>query len=118
MTASAFSLTLAIPASGFRVTEGEYVIGGVHGPFAHHGFCGWCMSWVFTRAEEADWFVNLRPTMLDETVGFVPFVEFYAVTKLPWVSIPPTHSFPEFPAVEAYEGLTRDFAERHGGARR
>ena len=38
MTASAFSLSLAIPAEGFEVTEGEPVIGGLHGA-DHHYHC-------------------------------------------------------------------------------
>src|SRR3546814_32330 len=38
MTASAFSLSAAIPTQGFRVTSGEPVIGGLHGT-ARHYFC-------------------------------------------------------------------------------
>lgn len=32
MSSSAFSLTAMIPSSGFKVTQGEPVIGGLHGP--------------------------------------------------------------------------------------
>jgi hypothetical protein len=31
------------------------------------------MSWMFTRAEGFDWFVNLRATMLDDPSWFTPF---------------------------------------------
>ena len=72
MSASAFSLTLTVPADGFEVTAGEPVIGGLHGPQAHHFHCPRCKSWMFTRAEGMDWFVNLRPSMLDEHGWFVP----------------------------------------------
>ena len=50
MTASAFSLSALYPSSGFEVTEGRPVIGGLHGP-ARHFFCPHCMSWLFTRPE-------------------------------------------------------------------
>ena len=62
MSSSAFSLSAAIPTEGFEVTKGEPVIGGLHADPRHY-FCGWCMSWMFTRLEGADWFVNLRSTM-------------------------------------------------------
>ena len=65
MSSSAYSLSAAIPSEGFEVTQGEPVIGGLHGASRHY-FCGYCMSWMFTRPEGMDWFVNLRPTMLDD----------------------------------------------------
>ena len=34
MTASAFSLSVAIPSDGFEATHGEPVIGGLHGGIA------------------------------------------------------------------------------------
>ena len=54
MSASAFSLTLSVPADGFEVIEGEPVIGGLHGPQAHHYHCDRCKSWMFTRIEGMD----------------------------------------------------------------
>ena len=62
MTASAFSLTLTLPAAGFEVVVGEPVIGGLHGATRHH-FCPYCMSWMFTRPAGMDEFVNLRPSV-------------------------------------------------------
>jgi len=44
----------AIPAAGFEVTRGEPVIGGIHGPEAHHYFCPYCMTWMFTKPEGMD----------------------------------------------------------------
>jgi hypothetical protein len=104
MTAGAFSLTAAIPAEGFAVTAGEPVIGGLHGA-ARHYFCPHCMSWMFTRPEGMDGFVNLRPTMLDDTRWFTPFIETYTCEKLPWATTPAVHSFDRFPPFDAYEGL-------------
>jgi len=120
MSASAFSLTAAIPSAGFSVTKGEPVIGGLHGATRHY-FCPHCMSWMFTRPEGMDAFVNLRPTMLDDPSWFVPFIETMTSEKLPWARTPAVHSFEKWPSFDAYEGLVRDYAawaERQGAAGR
>lgn len=39
------------------------------------------MSWMFTRPEGMDWFVNLRSTMLDDPSGLAPFVETWTSEK-------------------------------------
>jgi hypothetical protein len=111
MSASAFSLSAAIPSEGFAVTAGEPVIGGLRGA-ARHFFCPSCMSWMFTRPEGIDWFVNLRPSMLDDPAGFAPFVETFTDEKLPWAGTGAARSYPRFPAFEAYEGLVAAFAAR------
>jgi hypothetical protein len=119
MSSSAFSLTLVVPAGGFRIVSGEPVVGGLHGPQAHHFFCPRCMTWMFTRAEGFDWFVNVRPSMLDEHRGFAPFIETCASEKLPWAVTPAAHSFDGFPPPEAYEDLMKEYAEQQGeGIRR
>lgn len=109
MSASAYSLSAVIPADGFEVTKGEPVIGGLHGS-TRHFFCGHCKSWMFTRVDGMDWFVNLRPTMLDDASWFAPFIETYTAEKLPWATTPAIHSFDEFPAFEEYTGLTEAYA--------
>jgi hypothetical protein len=108
MSASAFSLSAAIPSAAFFVTEGEPVIGGLHG-HPQHNFCPRCMSWMFTRIDGME-FVNLRPTMLDDSAWFMPFIETYTSEKLPWAITGAVHSFEQFPPFEAYEGLTKEFA--------
>lgn len=114
MSASAFSLSMAIPAAEFAVTKGEPVIGGLHGD-AQHFFCDWCMSWMFTRMEGFDDFVNLRTPMLDDATWVVPFVETYTSEKFPWAATAAAHSYPKFPPMEDFARLIADFAER--GAR-
>lgn len=109
MTSSAFSLSAAIPSEGFEVIAGEPVIGGLHGPEAHHWFCPHCMSWVFTRAEGLDWFVNVRPTMLDAPRWTTPFIETFTSEKVAWVTTPAAHSFPQFPTFEAYADLVKEY---------
>ena len=111
MSASAFSCSAAIPTSGFEVTAGEPVIGGVHGDDIHHYHCQHCKSWMFTRMAGMDWFINVRPTMLEDATWFAPFVETYTSTKFPWAETGAIHSFEKFPPMEAYEELTREFSQ-------
>src|SRR5690349_24811954 len=71
MTSSAFSLSAAIPSEGFEVTQGEPVIGGLHGDVQHY-FCAHCMIWLFTRLSGMEWLVTVGPAMLDEAGWFSP----------------------------------------------
>lgn len=114
MTASAFSMSLAIPSGGFEVTAGTPVIGGLHGATRHY-FCPHCMSWMFTRPEGMDEFVNLRVSMLDEHDWFVPFIEFWKQESLPWATTPAVHSFATQPQFEEFGKLIEEFAKN--GAR-
>jgi hypothetical protein len=111
MTASAFSLGAVIPADGFEVTSGEPVVGGLHGPNRHF-HCGFCMSWVFTRPEGIDWFVNVRSTMLDGGEATTPFVETMTREKLPWVTTPAAFSFEGFPEAHEYDLPVKAYQER------
>jgi hypothetical protein len=113
MSASAFSLSLSIPADGFAVIQGEPVIGGLHGATRHY-FCPHCMTWMFTRPEGMDWFVNLRTTMLDDPAGLAPFVETYTAEKLPFAQTGAVHAFETLPPLEAWEGLMQAYAARAG----
>ncbi|WP_448955648.1 GFA family protein [Labrys neptuniae] len=109
LTGSAFSLNAAIPAEGFRVTSGEPVIGGLHGPSRHY-FCPHCKSWLFTRPEGLDFFVNIRPTMLAEGLWTESFIETCTAEKLPWATTSARHSYAEYPAAELYQPLMAEFA--------
>ena len=111
MSASAFSLTMMIPSTGFEVIAGETVIGGIHGDQGHHHHCDWCKSWMFTRVAFDDGIVNVRPTMLEDPGWFVPFAETYTCEKLPWATTPAKHSFEKFPAEAEFGGLLAAFAE-------
>lgn len=105
MTGGAFSLTLTVPAEGFAVTQGETVPGGLKGPVAHHQHCDACKSWVFTRVEGMDWFVNLRATMLDEARWVVPFIEVWTSEALPAVGTGAARSYATQPDFADYEAL-------------
>ncbi|MBL9107307.1 MAG: GFA family protein [Myxococcales bacterium] len=115
MTASAFSLSVGVPSEGFAVTQGEPVIGGIHGEARHH-HCPRCKSWLFTRMPGLDWFVNVRATMLDDASWFAPFIETYTREKLPWAATPAVHSFPGLPAMDAFPGLIAEYAARRSAA--
>ncbi len=68
---------------------------------------------MFTRPEVTDAFVNIRPTMLDDSSWFLPFIETYTSEKLPWATTPAVHSFEKFPPFEAYEGLLKEYQEQN-----
>jgi hypothetical protein len=110
MTASAFSLSLALPADGFEVTKGEPVLGGLRGPVSHHHHCPACLSWVFTRVEGMDWFVNLRASALDDRGWFGPFMEVWTDEKLPWASTGARHSYGKAPEMADFEPLMAAYA--------
>lgn len=110
MTASAYSLTLTLPSDGLEPIAGEAVIGGLHGPDAHHFHCPRCKAWLFTRAEGFDWFVNLRPSALDDHRWFEPFVELWTSEKLPWASTPARRSYETVPPMAEWEDLMEAYA--------
>jgi hypothetical protein len=108
MSASAYSVSAAIPASGFEVIRGEPAIGGLRNPGQQHFFCPQCMTWMFTRAMPD--FVNIRATLLEDTSWYSPFMETWTRTKLPWAATSAVRSYPEFPPMEDYEELIAAFA--------
>ena len=110
MTASAYSLSVAVPSAGFSLLRGEPVIGGLHGESRHY-FCAHCMSWVFTRPHGIDQFVNVRATLLDDVSWFTPFMETWTAEKLSWVTTPATYRFATLPANEDYPKMLAEFAE-------
>jgi len=109
MSASAFSLSVAVPTAGFAVKAGEPVIGGLHGNPRHY-FCPYCLSWMFTRPEGLD-FVNVRATLLDNPRWIEPYVETYTSEKLPWSTTPAVHKYAKFPPLEAFGTLISEFAQ-------
>lgn len=112
MSASAFSLSVICLAPAFTVTQGTPVIGGLHGPEAQHFFCGHCMTWIFTRPVPLPHIVNVRPTMFDDHAWFAPYMETFTRAKLPWAQTGAVRSFEDFPPLEAYEGLMKEYAAR------
>ncbi len=111
MTASAFSLSIAISSPGFSVLQGELSIGGLHGATRHY-FCPYCKSWLFTRPEGIEEFVNVRPTMLDDASWFAPFIETWTKEKLTWATTVAVRSFETVPRYEDYAELVKEYAQQ------
>jgi hypothetical protein len=111
MTASAFSLSALYPTDRFEVIWGEPVIGGLHGA-TRHFFCPHCMSWLFTRPEGMDPFVNVRATLLDDARSFRPFVETYISEALPWAKTSAVHAFEKFPPMEQHAAFLAEYAKQ------
>jgi hypothetical protein len=111
MTASAYSLSIALPADGFEVVQGEPVIGGLHGPDRHY-HCPHCKSWLFTRPARLDFLVNLRASTLDDHAWFAPFVETCTSEGFGWAKTGAVHSFANIPEDAAFEPIVADFAAR------
>jgi len=112
MSASAFSTTLIVPSDGFAVTQGETVIGGLHGDQGRHHHCDWCKSWLFTRIVPEQGFVNVRAGALDDPSWFVPFAETYTSEALPWAIAGAPHAYEKFPPMADYQKLIAAFAAR------
>ena len=115
MSASACSLTVTVPADGFEVIAGEPVLGGLKGPVSHHYHCPDCLSWMFTRAEGFDWFVNVRPSMLDDHLWFRPWVDIWTSEGFDWAVTGAPHRFERTPEMADFQALMDSFAKE--GAR-
>jgi len=109
MTASAFSLSVLVPSAGFEVVRGEPGIGGIHGPDRHF-HCEHCKSWLFTRPNGLDAFVNVRATMLDDARWYVPFVDTSTDAALPWAQTGAKHRFPTIPSPDVWGPIVAEFA--------
>jgi len=68
------------------------------------------MSWLFTRPEGLDAFVNLRATMLDDASWCTPFIETWTSEKLAWATTPAVYSFATLPALEEFPSLIEAYA--------
>ena len=111
MTASAFSLSEGYPSASFKVTQGDVVVGGIHGPTRHY-FCDHCKSWLYTEPEGVADFVNVRSTLFDDPSEERPFVETYTSEALPWARTGAAHSYRGLPAMDEWPTLIGAFAER------
>ena len=105
LTSSAFSLSAMFPSESVEVIQGEPVLGGLHREDVHQFYCPNCKGWLFTRPQQATWFVNVRTTLLDEPRWTTPFADMFVSEKVDWVATPAQHSFPRFPELDAFRGL-------------
>ncbi len=113
MTASAFNLSALYPAGNFEILDGKPVMGGLHGA-TRHLFCPYCLTWLFTRPEGMDEFMNIRAMLLQNAHSFRPFIETYTSEMLPWAVTPAVHSFEKFPSMKDFPALLTEFAKQPG----
>lgn len=110
LSASAYSLTIMVPADGFSVS-GDLVTGGLHTEGKEHSFCPKCMNFIFTRIKGAGR-VNLRASVLDDLSWFAPFVELMTEEKQPWAHVPAMHSYARYPkTIEEINALMADYVQ-------
>ena len=68
------------------------------------------MSWLFTRPEGWDEFVNVRSTMLDNARSYLPFMETYTSERLAWATTDAVRSFEAFPSPDEFSVLLAEFS--------
>jgi hypothetical protein len=86
LSASAFSLGLAVPESGFRLVEGapqRWTKFGSSGKPSHQFSCPNCSGWTHTKPEVLTSGLVLRPMTLDDHHGFRPVAEIFTRSALP-----------------------------------
>jgi hypothetical protein len=93
------------------VTAGEPVLGGLRRAHRQY-FCPACMSWLFTRPEGMDAFVNVRATLLEGARDYRPFIETYTSEALPWALTQAVHSYDTIPDEADFPALLAEFAGR------
>jgi hypothetical protein len=111
MTSSAYSLSAFYPMAQFELLSGTLEPGALHGP-SRHMYCPHCKSWVYTRPEAMDDFVNVRSPMIDGDPFGKPFIETVVGEALPWARLNAVHEFEGFPPRESFPALIAEFQSR------
>ena len=109
MTGGAFSLSSLYDWSRFEVTAGETVLGGLKGA-TRHFFCPSCLSWLFTRPEGMDDYVNIRSTMFEDPGAHRPYVDVHRREKVPGVETGAVEQFETVPANDRFGPLIGAYA--------
>ena len=113
MSASAFSLSSVYDADRFEVTEGEPVLGGLMGA-TRHFFCPSCMTWLFTRPEGMDDFINIRSTMFEDAAAHRPYMDAHRRETLPGVDTGAVERFDTVPEEDLFGPLIAAYAQWSG----
>lgn len=115
LTSGPYSLTLMIPKSGFSVTSGETVIGGLHRDDGRQHYCPHCLGWLYTTGASLQGFVNFRATMLDDASWVRPFIDTMTAEQLSGVVSGAARAFAAWPAESDHPELMQAYARE--GAR-
>lgn len=110
MMASAFSLTAKVPAAGFKVVEGEPVLGGLQTGPAHY-YCPHCKSCLFSKLPGQEDVANVRMTLFEGLRSYPPFLEVFLSEKLPWVQPSAPRRYERAPTAADLPGLVQDYAD-------
>ena len=97
------------PAEAFEVTEGETVLGGLKGATRHH-FCPSCMSWLFTRPEGLNAFVNVRSPLFADPACHRPYIDMYHREALPGADSGAIERFDTAPKEDEFSTLMSAYA--------
>ena len=96
LSASAYSLGLALAEHDFEVTRGEpreWDKRGSSGKPSHQYSCPTCAGWTHTRPESERGTLIVRPTTLDDHRWFRPVAQIFVRSALPWANMPAVASF-------------------------
>ena len=113
MAASAFSLSSLYPESAFDLLEGEPVLGGMRGRSRQY-FCPSCMSWLYTRPEGAEGFINVRSTTLGNAARHRPLIDVHLREGLGWAESGAPKRFEAVPDEADFPQLTAAYAQWDG----
>jgi hypothetical protein len=113
MTGSAYSLSSLYAWSDFRLVEGEPVIGGLKAGTRHY-FCPSCMSWLYTRPEGMDDYVNIRSSMFEDAAGHAPYMETWFAEALPGAVSGAVKRFETVPEPDQFGPLVAAYGEWSG----
>ena len=110
MTASAYSLGMAVPRTGFALTHGqprEHAKTADSGATSVRHVCPQCGTWTHTTTESSPDAVVVRPSSLDERRWFRPVTQIFTRSAHPWalLDVPLSYEaeFPSAaPSVQAY----------------
>jgi hypothetical protein len=96
LTASAFSLGITVPESGFRLVQNrpqQWTKIGSSGRPSHQFTCPNCSGWTHTKPEVLTGGLVVRPMTLDDHHGFRPVCESFTRSALPWARLGTPFSF-------------------------
>jgi hypothetical protein len=113
MTGGAYSLSSLYAWSDFEVTRGEPVLGGLKGA-TRHLFCPSCMSWMFTRPEGLDDYVNVRSPLFDDAAAHRPYIEAHFREALPGAATGAVKRFDTVPEPDQFGPLVAAYKEWSG----
>jgi hypothetical protein len=97
----------------FEVVAGEPVLGGLKGA-TRHFFCSSCMTWLFTRPEGMDDFVNVRSAMFEDAAAHRPYMETHWRDSLPSVQTGAVERFETVPDEDEFGPLIAAYAQWSG----